>query len=72
MEDMRKTVLVILAVLIILGSLVVIIPDVSACHNLAVTCSSPQKDITDNNTWTVTYEIDVKYGKLIWFEDSRR
>jgi PKD repeat protein len=57
---MRKSILAIFAVLLMLGSLIVLTTNVSACHNLAVTCTPTEKDITDINTWKVKYEIDMK------------
>jgi PKD repeat protein len=57
---MRKSILTILTVLLMLGAVLVFTSNVSACHNMAATCSPTEKDITDINTWSVTYEIDVK------------
>jgi len=56
---MRKSILAIFAVLLMLGSLIVLTTNVSACHNQSTTCSPTEKDITDINTWAVKYEIDV-------------
>ncbi len=67
---MRKSVLAFLVILIMLGSLIVLTPNVSACHSQSTTCSPTEKDITDFNTWSVTYEIDVKLtpgcGSTYW------
>jgi len=57
---MQRRILTIFVILIMIGSLIVFIPNVSASHNLAVTCIPTEKDITDNNTWKVKYEIDLK------------
>ena len=57
---MRKMFLAIFAVLLMIGSVLVFTTNVSACHNLSVTCSPSEKDIIDIKTWSVTYRIDVK------------
>ncbi|MCK5560476.1 MAG: hypothetical protein KAJ51_07775, partial [Thermoplasmata archaeon] len=57
---MRKSGLAILLVLLLLGSLLVFFPNVSACHKFIVTCNPIEKDIVDNITWKVTYDITVE------------
>jgi hypothetical protein len=56
---MRKRILTIMVFLIMLGSLIVFIPNVSACHKLIVTCNPDEKDIVNNISWSVTYEIEI-------------
>jgi len=67
---MRKTVLTFFSVSIMLGSLLLITPNVSACHNLIVSCAPTEKDIVVNITWNVTYEIDLEIkpgcGSIFW------
>jgi PKD repeat protein len=67
---MKKSILAIIAVLLMVGSLIAITSTVSACHNLSVTCSPTEKDITDFVTWKESYTIDVKLtpgcGNIYW------
>ena len=57
---MRKMLLAIFAVLLMIGSVLVFTTNVSACHSMSASCSPTEKDITDINTWMVTYEIHVQ------------
>jgi hypothetical protein len=57
---MKKSGLAILLVLFLLGSMLVFFPNVSACHKFIVTCVPTEKDIFDNITWNVTYDITVE------------
>ncbi len=67
---MRRSVLAIFVVLIMLGSLLVFFPNAAACHKFIVICSPTEKDIVNNDTWTVTFEIDVELrpgcGSKFW------
>jgi hypothetical protein len=56
---MRKALLAIFAIFLMLGSLMVFIPNASACHNKTVSCSPTEKDIIDIETYMIDYEIDV-------------
>ncbi len=56
---MKKVSLAIFVILILIGSVMVFIPSATACHNQSTTCSPSEKDITDDTSWAVTYEIDV-------------
>ena len=57
---MRKMLLAIFAVLLMIGSVLVFTTNVSACHSMSASCSPTEKDITDINTWMITYEIHVQ------------
>jgi PKD repeat protein len=56
---MRKAIIVLILAMLLFGSMIVLVPNAVACHNKTVSCSPTEKDITDMNTYTVEYELDL-------------
>ncbi len=58
---MKKAILSLFLIMLLLGSLIVFMPNAAACHNKSVVCSpSTEQDIIDDITYMVEYELDVK------------